>query len=103
MAGGTSLPELASSVVSLLKGKAEMALGNVIGSNIANILLILGISATIHPLTMGGITLTDILVVVLSSLLLFMAAFTFRSKKLDRWEGAIFLAIYIAYIWYLVR
>ena len=101
--GGTSLPELASSVVSLLKGKAEMALGNVIGSNIANILLILGISATIHPLTMGGITLTDILVVVLSSLLLFMAAFTFRSKKLDRWEGAIFLAIYIAYIWYLVR
>ena len=103
VAGGTSLPELASSVVSLLKGKAEMALGNVIGSNIANILLILGISATIHPLTMGGITLTDILVVVLSSLLLFMAAFTFRSKKLDRWEGAIFLAIYIAYIWYLVR
>ena len=65
--------------------------------------LILGISATIHPLTMGGITLTDILVVVLSSLLLFMAAFTFRSKKLDRWEGAIFLAIYIAYIWYLDR
>ena len=103
VAGGTSLPELASSVVSLLKGKAEMALGNVIGSNIANILLILGISATIHPLTMGGITLTDILVVVLSSLLLFMAAFTFRSKKLDRWEGAIFLAIYIAYIWYLLR
>ena len=103
VAGGTSLPELASSVVSLLKGKAEMALGNVIGSNIANILLILGISATIHPLTMGGITLTDILVVVLSSLLLFMAAFTFRSKKLDRWEGAIFLAIYIAYIWYLIR
>ena len=103
VAGGTSLPELASSLVSLFKGKAEMALGNVIGSNIANILLILGISATIHPLTMGGITLTDILVVVLSSLLLFMAAFTFRSKKLDRWEGAIFLAIYIAYIWYLVR
>ena len=94
---------VAGGTVSLLKGKAEMALGNVIGSNIANILLILGISATIHPLTMGGITLTDILVVVLSSLLLFMAAFTFRSKKLDRWEGAIFLAIYIAYIWYLVR
>ena len=103
VAGGTSLPELASSLVSLFKGKADMALGNVIGSNIANILLILGISATIHPLTMGGITLTDILVVVLSSLLLFMAAFTFRSKKLDRWEGAIFLAIYIAYIWYLIR
>lgn len=103
VAGGTSLPELASSVVSLLKGKAEMALGNVIGSNIANILLILGVSATIHPLTMGGITLTDILMVVLSSLLLFVTAFTFRKKQIDRWEGAIFLAIYVAYIWYLIK
>lgn len=103
VAGGTSLPELASSIVSLLKGKAEMALGNVIGSNIANILLILGVSATIHPLSMGGITLYDMLMVVLSSLLLFVAAFTFRRKKIDRWEGAIFLAIYIAYIWYLIK
>lgn len=103
VAGGTSLPELASSVVSLLKGKAEMALGNVIGSNIANILLILGISSTIRPLTMGGITPTDILMVVLGSLLLFLSAFTFRRKQLDRWEGAVFLAIYIAYIWYLIR
>ena len=103
VAGGTSLPELASSVVSLLNGKAEMALGNVIGSNIANILLILGVSATIHPLTMGGITLTDILMVVLSSLLLFVTAFTFRKKQIDRWEGAIFLAIYVAYIWYLIK
>lgn len=59
VAGGTSLPELASSVVSLLKGKAGMALGNVIGSNIANILLILGLSATIRPLTPGGITALD--------------------------------------------
>lgn len=103
VAGGTSLPELASSIVSLLKGKAEMALGNIIGSNIANILLILGLSATIHPLTMGGITTLDILMVVLSSLLLFLTAFTFRRKTLDRWEGAIFLAIYIAYIWYLIK
>ena len=103
VAGGTSLPELASSVVSLLKGKSEMALGNVIGSNIANILLILGVSATIRPLTMGGITTTDILMVVLSSLLLLLTAFTFRRKQIDRWEGAIFLMIYIAYIWYLIR
>lgn len=102
VAGGTSLPELASSIVSLLKGKAEMALGNVLGSNIANILLILGLSATIHPLAMGGITLTDLLMVVLSSLLLFVTAFTFRSKKIDRPEGAIFLLIYVAYIWYLI-
>ena len=103
MAGGTSLPELASSVVSLLKGKADMALGNVIGSNIANILLILGISATIHPLTMGGITTTDLAMVVLSSLLLLLTAFTFRRKIIDRREGVIFLAIYAAYIWYLIK
>lgn len=103
VAGGTSLPELASSVVSLLKGKADMALGNVVGSNIANILLILGVSATIHPLTLGGITLFDILMVLLSSVLLFISAFTFRRRALDRWEAVIFLVIYIAYIWIVVR
>ena len=103
MAGGTSLPELPSSVVSLLKGKSEMALGNVIGSNIANILLILGLSATIHPLTLGGITRIDLLTVLLSSVLLFVTAFTFRRKAVDRWEGAIFLVIYALYIGYLVR
>lgn len=103
VAGGTSLPELASSVVSLLKGKSDMALGNVIGSNIANILLILGLSATIHPLTMGGITLVDLLVVLLSAVLLFLAAFTFRRRAVDRWEGVLFLVIYAAYIAYLIR
>lgn len=103
VAGGTSLPELASSLVSLFKGKADMALGNVIGSNVANILLILGLSATIHPLSMGGITVWDLLMVVLSAVLLFVAAFTFKRKSIDRWEGALFLAIYIAYIWYLIR
>ena len=103
VAGGTSLPELASSLVSLFKGKADMALGNVIGSNIANILLILGLSATIHPLSMDGITVWDLLMVVLSSVLLFLAAFTFKRRAIDRWEGAIFLAIYVAYIGYLIR
>ena len=103
VAGGTSLPELASSVVSLLKGKAEMALGNVIGSNIANILLILGMSATIRPLTPGGITLFDFGMVLLSALLLFIAAFTFRRKAIDRWAGVLFLLIYIGYIWQTVR
>ena len=103
VAGGTSLPELASSLVSLFKGKADMALGNVIGSNIANILLILGISATINPLSMGGITVWDLLMVLLSSVVVFLAAFTFKRKAIDRWEGTIFLAIYVAYIWYLIR
>lgn len=103
VAGGTSLPELASSVVSLIKGKADMALGNVIGSNIANILLILGLSATINPLTLGGITRIDLLVVLLSSVLLFVSAFTFRRKAVDRWEGFLFLVIYTLYIGYLIR
>ena len=103
VAGGTSLPELASSLVSLFKGKADMALGNVIGSNIANILLILGVSATINPLSMGGITVWDLLMVLLSSVVVFLAAFTFRRKAIDRWEGTIFVAIYVAYIWYLIR
>ncbi len=103
VAGGTSLPELASSLVSLFKGKADMALGNVIGSNIANILLILGVSATINPLSMGGITVRDLLMVLLSSVVVFLAAFTFKRKAVDRWEGTLFVAIYIAYIWYLIR
>ena len=103
VAGGTSLPELASSIVSLVKGKADMALGNVVGSNIANILLILGSCATITPLTLGGITLVDILIVLLSSLLLFVSAFTFQRKAIDRYEGVIFLIIYVVYIWYLIQ
>lgn len=103
VAGGTSLPELASSIVSLLKGKADMALGNVVGSNIANILLILGVSSSIHPLTLGGITLADILMVVLSSIMLFLSAFTFRRRALDRWEAVIFLATYVCYIAWLIR
>ncbi len=103
VAGGTSLPELASSLVSLFKGKADMALGNVIGSNIANILLILGLSATINPLTMGGITHFDLYVTLLTSVLLFLAAFTFRRRAVDRWEGALFLLLYAAYLWVLIR
>ena len=103
VAGGNSLPELASSVVSLLKGKADMALGNVVGSNIANILLILGLSSTIHPLTLGGITLFDLLVVLLSSVLLFVSAYTFRRRAIDRWEAVLFLVIYALYIGQLVR
>lgn len=103
VAGGTSLPELASSIIAILKGKTALALGNVLGSNIANILLILGTSATIHPLTMGGITVWDMLMVVLSAFLLLVTAFTFRRRSIDRWEGAIFLAIYIAYIAWLIK
>ncbi len=102
VAGGTSLPELASSLVSVIKGKPDMALGNIVGSNIANILMILGLSATIRPLAPGGITLPDILMVVLGSLLLLLTAFTFRRRAIDRWEGAFFLLIYGGYLWWLL-
>lgn len=102
VAGGTSLPELASSVVSVVKGRPDIALGNVVGSNIANILLILGLCSTVVPLTPGGIDAVTLGAVVLSSLLLFAAAFTFRRLALDRWEGVLFLAIYGAYLWWLL-
>ncbi len=103
VAGGTSLPELAASVVSLIKGKADMALGNVIGSCVVNILLILGLSATIRPLALGGITVVDLIMVVVSFVLLFATAFSFKRGKLDRYEGAIFLVIYGVYLWYLIK
>ena len=102
VAGGTSLPELAASLVSLIKGKTDMALGNVIGSNIANILLILGLSALINPLTMGGITPRDLLMVMTTSVLLFVSAFTFRRRELDRTEGILFILLYAGYIYLLV-
>lgn len=102
VAGGTSLPELASAIVSLIKGKADMALGNVIGSNIFNILAILGVASLINPLTMGGITPRDLLVVQLSAVLVFLSAFTFRRQMLDRTEGVIFVAIYLGYLYLLI-
>ena len=103
LAGGTSLPELASSVVSLLKGRPAMALGNVLGSNITNLLLILGLSASVHPLSTTGITALDFGMLLLSALLLLLTAFAFRRRELDRIEGALFLAIYLTYIVVLLR
>jgi len=102
VAGGTSIPELASSIFSVVKGRSDMALGNVLGSNIANILLILGLSAAIRPLTPGGITTLDLAMVVGSAAALFLCAFTFRKRMIDRWEGTIFLAAYAGYVWYLI-
>ena len=103
VAGGTSLPELASSAVSLIKGRGAMALGNAIGSNTANILLVLGVSATAHPLTFGSIGMTDLCMVLAGSVLLLLTAFTFRRRAIDRWEGSIFVIIYTAYIIWLIK
>lgn len=88
VAGGTSLPELASSVVSIIKGQKGMALGNVLGSNIFNILFILGSCSVIRPLTLGDIDIIDILMVLLSAILPFIYAFTFRGRAINRIEGA---------------
>ncbi|MFI3331922.1 MAG: calcium/sodium antiporter [Rikenellaceae bacterium] len=102
LAGGTSLPELAASVVSLIKGKSDIALGNVIGSNIANILLVLGVSSTITPLAMGSITLYDILVVLGGSLIIYISGFTFGKRQISKIEGAFMLLVYALYMWQLL-
>ena len=101
MALGTSLPELATCIVAALKGRGQLALGNVLGSNIFNIILILGGASMISPLSYTGISVVDSFVVVLSAALIFMASFTFKKRTIDRVEGLIFLGIEVAYIWYL--
>ena len=98
VAGGTSMPELASCVVAALKKNTDQALGNVIGSNVSNIFLILGGSATIHPLVMNGVKPLDLITLMVSSVLVFLFAFTFKKKSIDRIEGAILVCIYIAFI-----
>ena len=98
VAGGTSLPELASCLVAAFKKNTDQALGNVIGSNVSNIFLILGGSATIHPLVMNGIRPIELITLLLSSFLVFLFAFTFKKKQIDRIEGALLVCIYIAFI-----
>ena len=101
MALGTSLPELATCVVAAMKGKNQLALGNVIGSNIFNISLIIGTSAAISPFEITSISTVDMVMVIVAIALLWMAAFTFKKNKLDRVEGGILLLVYVAYIAYL--
>ena len=102
MAGGTSLPELATCVVAALKGKGQLALGNILGSNISNILLILGGSALINPLSFSGITAVDVSTLLASALFILLSAWMFKKKKHDRIEGAILLLGESAYLWYLI-
>lgn len=102
VACGTSLPELASGIVSVAKGQTGMALGNVLGSNLFNILFILGGCSVITPLTLGDIGIVDILMVVLAALLPLIFAFTLKGRKLDRIEGAAMVLIYIGYVAWLI-
>ena len=102
VAGGTSLPELAASLVSLIKGRASLALGNVLGSNIANILLILGSCSLITPLQMGNVTMVDIAIAVSAAFMVLLSALFIGRDKMTRFEGAIFLACYVAYVYTLI-
>ena len=103
MAAGTSMPELATCIVAALKGRGQLALGNILGSNISNILLILGGAAVIHPLSFTGMTPVDLGAVLLSCIIVFLCAYLFKKKQIDRIEGVIMLLIEAAYMWYMIQ
>ena len=97
LAGGTSLPELATSLVAAIKGKEQLALGNILGSNVFNAMLILGLSSVITPLSFASMTIVDIITLVLSAVLLLIWAYTGHKNRIDRREGAAMLLCYVAY------
>ena len=101
LAGGTSLPELATSIVAASKHRDQLALGNILGSNVFNILLILGCSSVITPLSFAGMSPVDAAVLILSSALLLLWAFTGKKCRIDRWEGVVMLLVFAAYYYYL--
>jgi cation:H+ antiporter len=95
---GTSLPELATSTVAAYKGNADIAVGNVVGSNIFNIFFVLGVSGTINPIPFHGRNNIDIGMVIFASLLLFTFMFTGKKRSIDRWEGILSLVLYGVYL-----
>lgn len=103
VAAGTSLPELATSVVAAIKKNNDIAVGNIIGSNIFNIFFILGVSSLIRPLEFKIIFNKDLYLLGFGTILLFLSMFSGKKKKLDRWEAAIFLVIYIGYTIFLIN
>lgn len=102
LAGGTSLPELATCIVAAAKKKGQLALGNILGSNVFNILLILGCSAVVCPLSFERMNLIDMGVLMLSTILLFTSAFTGRKDELDRFDGALLLLCEAGYLTWLI-
>ncbi len=98
VAAGTSLPELATSVVAATKGKADLAVGNVIGSNIFNVLMVLGLSATITPLPFGTIGNFDLLWLLAASVAFWLFGWFFKERTITRWEGTLLASGYVAYV-----
>lgn len=103
VAVGTSLPELVTSAMAAYRKNADIAVGNVVGSNIFNILWILGLSASVKELPFDIISNTDILMIILSSSLLLVCISVGRTKAIVRWQGILFVIIYIGYVAYLVQ
>lgn len=100
VAGGTSMPELATSMVSAKKGNSDIAIGNVIGSNVFNILMNIGITGLVKPMHIAGITTLDLIMMLASMLLMWF--FCRTTYKVKRWEGAVLTIVYIAYLTWLV-
>jgi cation:H+ antiporter len=103
IAAGTSMPELVTSLVAVKKKSNDIAVGNIIGSNIFNIFFVLGTSALIRPMTYSFVFNTDVTILIAGTIGLFIAMFTGVKKKLDRWEAAIFVIFFVSYIVLLVR
>jgi cation:H+ antiporter len=99
---GTSLPELATSVVAAIKKNSDMAIGNIIGSNIFNIFLVLGVCAVINPIEYPRALNADLIILGISTLFLFATMFTGKRKKLDRWESMLLVVLFIGYLIYII-
>lgn len=102
VAVGTSLPELATSAVAAYRGHSDIAVGNVVGSNIFNIFFILGISSLIRPIPFGAVDNICVGVLIAANLILFFCMFTGKKRVLDRWEAAVLIMLYAAYLGFLV-
>jgi cation:H+ antiporter len=102
VAVGTSLPELVTAVVAAAKKNPQLALGNVIGSNLFNLMFILGTASTVKTMTFVDINMVDYIVMLLGAVMLFLVVLTFKKDKFDRIEGIIFFSIYVAYTVYLL-
>jgi len=102
VAVGTSLPELITAIIAACKKNPQLALGNVIGSNVFNLLMILGVSSCIDPYKLESINMVDYCMAILAAVLMWIVIFTFGKRKFDRIEGIIFIAIYIGYTAYLL-